>query len=270
MENNEKQLKSLKEQNISLDKNKEFLKKALLAYRPEKEKGKAGLMLSFIFMAAVAATAVIMNVDDNQTDSKTNNLGGIWCTYNDKNDGGNSYVWPPAPEPASCENLFIKSSPGFGNKGYAVRITATAGTKLGYDFVGVQTFLGEYATCPRCSGIDIRRFKGVKFKIKGKMPWGKITFSIPHEGSAPDKSGKKCETLTSYADYEANISKYISSDWTEVKLNFRKDFKQPHWAKDADRVDIEAVLADANMLKWQWTEGKGTELDLWIDDLELY
>jgi hypothetical protein len=257
-------------ENIELKKNGEFLRTALVSKASSMSR-KTGFDLRIIPLAAAllaaAATGLYMKVDYNNTDSKMNDLGGIWSTYDDRGSNGTSVVWPPAS--TSCENLFVKSSPGYGGKGYAVRITGTTGTKLGYDFIGVNTFLSQYSSCPRCSGIDIKKFTGIEFKVKGKIVSGLVSVIIPHESAQPDKLLFTCRNLTNYEDFEADITKRITPDWKVVRLDFRKDFKQPGWTKKENITDMETVLSNANLLKWQF-KGSGGVVDIWIDDLQLY
>jgi hypothetical protein len=217
---------------------------------------------------AVAAVGVYMRVDYNNNDGKVNDLGGVWCTYDDHYQGGTSTVWPPAS--TTGENSFVKSSPGSEGKGYAIRITGTAGTKLGYDFIGVNTFLSPRSTCPECIGINLSKFSGIRFKIKGSVEAGQVIFVFPHEAHVADKSRGLCRSLTSYNDYEADITKYITPSWKDVRLDFRKDLRQPSWTKVNERVNIEDVLSDANIIKWTYRGGRGHRVDIWIDKLEFY
>jgi len=77
-------------------------------------------------------------------------------------------------------------------------------------------------------------------------------------------------SLTNYADYEADITGHVTSEWKTVSLNLRKDFRQPEWAGKDALVDIEKVLVDARLVKWQYKGGEGEKIDIWIDDLEFY
>ena len=256
---------------LELPKNMAFIKQVLIKKAAGRLRRKAfNIKFAPVFGAllAVAAVGFYMKVDYNNTNSQRNELGGIWCTYDDRAQGGTSEVWPPAS--TSCENLFVKSEPGFGNRGYAVRITGTAGTKLGYDFIGVNTFLSEYSTCPRCNGINLRKFRGIEFKIKGTVEAGSVMFILPYEGTETDKMLNTCKSLTDYADYETDITDSITPEWKTVRIDFKKDLKQPDWAKKENLAAIDEVLADANLIKWQYKGGKGRKVDIWIDDLQLY
>ncbi len=253
-----------------LEKNRDFLRNTLVLAHSEvlaKKKNTAGIALFVPVVLILAAAAfVTFNIEDNSKSEKTNNLGGIWCTYKDAVYGSSSVIWPPVPK--ECENLFMKSSPGYGNKGYAVRITGVAGTLQ--DNIGVQTFLVPYESCPKCIGIDISRFKGVRFMLKGSMSNGKLVFIIPYENQETEKTGKKCISMTGGADYEADITEYMKGKWKEVKLDFRKDFKQPFWTETKNIFDIEKVLLNVNAFRWRIKEAQNAEFDIWIDDLQLY
>ena len=77
-------------------------------------------------------------------------------------------------------------------------------------------------------------------------------------------------TLTGYNDYQTDITGLIKDDWTDVKLVFRKDFSQPSSTLPDQKVDVETVLEDQNLIKWKWAGGNDQDIDLWIDEIELY
>ncbi|MCX8093117.1 MAG: hypothetical protein N3E50_03010 [Candidatus Goldbacteria bacterium] len=263
-----RKLKKVGKHEFEMPQNRTIIKYALLKLSEKRTFPFFKLAHVFAFILITAAVSVYMRVESNNKQDITNDLGGIWCTYDDHYHGGESIVWPPAS--TKGENNFVKSSPGYKGRGYAVRITGVAGTKLGWDFIGVNTFLSSRSTCPECIGIDLRRFKGIKFKIKGKVEAGEVKFILPYEARVVDKTRGICKNLTSYGDYEMDITKYISSDWKEVKIYFRKDLKQPSWVSREKRVDIEKVLSDAKLIKWQYAKGDGHKIDLWIDDIEFF
>jgi hypothetical protein len=253
---------------VSMPKNKGIIKDALLYEAGKKHSMAFRLIPVYAVILAVAAAGVYMRVDYNNKEGRVNDLGGTWCTYDDHYQGGNSAVWPPAS--TKGENNFVKSAPGSNGRGYAIRITGVAGTRLGWNYIGVNTFLSPHATCPECVGIDLTGFIGVKFKIKGKVEAGEVKFVMPYEARAVDKNRGICKSMTSYADYEADITKYITPEWKRVKLVFRKELKQPPWAKPGEQVNIEKVLGNANLIKWQYSNGNGHRVDIWIDKLEFY
>jgi hypothetical protein len=76
--------------------------------------------------------------------------------------------------------------------------------------------------------------------------------------------------MTDYADYEADITDKITPDWSTVVINFRQDLKQPQWTQKGDVFPMEEVLKDVHLFKWQYKNGSGKVMDLWIDDLVLF
>lgn len=255
---------------LELPNNKEALKNVLMnlnsPYRRfvhTKFWQTAGILFGCFFIAA----AFFLVIEDNDQPGPTNNLGGIWCTYTDSAQGGSSTVWPPVS--TSCQNLFVKSSPGYGDKGYAVRISGKAGSTSSA-FLGVNTFLSERATCPRCIGVDLRMYKGIRFKMKGTAGKGKLFFVLPHESRLASPDHSSCITLTEYHDYQADITHHMKKDWTDVKLVFRKDFSQPSSTTPSQKVGIETVLEDENLIKWRWNGEQNETIDLWIDNVELF
>lgn len=221
-------------------------------------------VLSGCFSVVLAFFLVIEN---NNQPGPANNLGGVWSTFSDSSQGGSSTVWPPVS--TSCQNLFEKSSPGYGNKGYAVRIKGKTGT-TGTPFLGVNTYLSPRASCPRCIGIDLRMYRGIRFKMKGTAGKGNLFFILPHESrkALPDHSS--CVNLTDYHDYQTEITRFVKNEWTDVKLFFRKDFKQPSGTPDSLKVKIETVLEDENKIQWRWIGKQKQRIDLWIDNVELF
>jgi hypothetical protein len=261
----EKDFNKARLENVTIPQNREFLRNALINSAAAKKKSFFNFVPVKIGAAAFAVVlaAVFMVVEDNNNPGQTNNLGGVWSTYDDTEEGNNSVVWPQAPK--ACENLFEKSAPGFGGKGYAVRVTGTAGDKA-KTTLGVNTYLSEHASCPRCSGINITMFKGIKFKMKGNIAGGALYFILPHESGEPDENKTLCQSLTDNNDYTADISGLVKNEWSDVKLDFYKSFKQPK----GTTVKIDKVLENANRIKWEWKGNKGEKMDVWIDEIQFY
>jgi hypothetical protein len=206
-------------------------------------------------------------VEDSNLPGSSNNLGGVWCTFTDSSNGGTSTVWPPVS--SSCENHFVKSAPGYGDKGYAVRIKGTAGTTSDA-FLGVNTYLSDKSACPRCIGIDLRIYKGIQFKMKGTIGQGRLFFVLPHESNEASQDRSSCMTLTGNNDYQADITGLVKNNWMNVKLIFRKDFRRTVAISPLQKIDIKTVLADEKLIKWKWYGEKNQKLDLWIDEVELF
>ncbi len=215
----------------------------------------------------VAAAFVLMIIDRNDRPGPTNSLGGVWSTFTDSAQGGTSAVWPPVSD--GCTNRFEKSSPGYGDRGYAVRITGETGDGRNAH-LGINTYLSERAICPRCMGIDLRSYRGIRFRIKGWHGKGKLRFVLPHQSMSPAPDRRSCMSLTGGHDYSADITENVTREWAPAKLEFRKHLSQPVETPDSLRVSIETVLENVNLLQWRWEGEPHQSIDLWIDDVELF
>ncbi|MCX8093447.1 MAG: hypothetical protein N3E50_04700 [Candidatus Goldbacteria bacterium] len=272
-------LTDAKIENIKIDKNRENIKSVLLklAYYKKEEKSKNIFKIPLIYKYITAVAGffalifitffVIDNMDDGD---RFNRNGGIWSTYSDRHQGGDSVVWPT--EYGYGRDGFIMSSPGYGNKGWAVRVTGRTGYKLGYNYnyLGVVVRFNSKSYCPECKGTNIRKYNGIRFKIKGNLQQGQLFFILPYESENCISERLTCESLTDYADYEKDISNYVKEDWQTVMIDFRKDLSQPFWVKKDKIVDIEKVLESVHLFKWQYKNGNGEIMEIWIDDVELY
>jgi hypothetical protein len=223
----------------------------------------------FLAVMAVAGTTVYV-VDNFDNGSRFNKHGGIWSTYSDAQEGGNSAVWPAAPGRDNDEG-FVMSQPGSFGTGYAARVTGYTGAALGlnYNYLGVLVRFDALSSCPTCKGSDIKKYSGIKFSVKGSLEGGRLSFILPYESSECVPARKTCKSMTDYADYEADISDRVTPEWTTVTINFREDLKQPQWAPKGDIFPVEEVLGSVRLFKWQYKNGNGRVMALWIDDLVL-
>jgi len=263
-----KKLKSAKLKNIRMESSAASAKRAIMHAVTGRARAQRPAVFKYITAAAAlfAFSVLTFYVVDNMDDGDMfNRNGGVWSTYSDRHEGGNSIVWPP-------EGGFVMSSPGHGGSGWAVRVTGTTGQKLGhnYNYMGVVVRFDRKSQCPECEGTDIKKYKGIKFKIKGSLQGGQLFFVLPHESEKCIEERMTCESLTAYADYQADISSYVSPVWTTVILDFRKDLKQPFWTDKKLRFQPDDVLRTVHLFKWQYRNGSGEVMDLWIDDVELY
>ncbi|MBN2344456.1 MAG: hypothetical protein JXX29_09500 [Deltaproteobacteria bacterium] len=192
------------------------------------------------------------------------NLGTMWGTYSDNQSGGNSVVWPP--ESSDGQNNFVKSSPGYGEKGYAVRFKGKAGEQRRPGFIGVSAVLGPPGEVYKSGGVNIRRYEKIRFKMKGQMSGGELVLRISNV--EPDNESAATVFRKPDIAYEAQITDKMSEDWQTVTLDLRTDFSfaSPNSAK----VKVEDLLADARHLKWHVRDAAGATVDVWIDELEFY
>ncbi len=249
---------------------REQAKKALFSAAKKRSKSPSWkLVTALAGMFALAVTTYYM-IDTMDEGNKFNRNGGVWSTYSDSQEGGNSVIWPPPSN--RYENQFEMSAPGYGETGYAVRITGSSGIKLGqnYNYIGLVNRFSANSSCPKCQGSDISRHKGIMFKIKGRITSGQLFFILPYESSecVPDRI--TCKSLTGYADYEKEITFDVTDRWNTVTIDFRKDLKQPFWTPRDSIVEIENVLKSVHLFKWQYKNGGGETIEFWIDDVQLY
>jgi len=207
--------------------------------------------------AAWLTAAEGLVIDNGQKSGNQASGSGWWYTYNDAAQGGDSTV---SPEP----NKFELTKDG---KIFAARMKGQTGNKLGWDFIGMGVTINDKAGCPSATPVDLNQYNTLSFKIKGAISGGRLTVIIPYEESKCQKDSYEMKTLTDWADYETVINKSITKDWTTVKLDLKKDFKQPKWAKKT--VSIEEVLKNAHNINWHFTSPDGDTVDISITDIEL-
>jgi hypothetical protein len=252
---------------------KAAVKSVLFGAKPQAGRKPVPVYMKFIAAMGMFALAAVMTyyvIDNMNEGSQFNRNGGVWSTYSDAQQGGDSVIWP---EPSSASgNEFVMSQPGYGETGYAVRVTGRSGAKLGlnYNYLGVVNRFSNDSSCPKCSGVNIKKYRGIMFKVKGRVPSGNLSFILPYEGSDCIEERLTCRSMTGYADYEKEITRDVTSKWTTITIDFRKDLNQPYWTPEKDRVAVEKVLENVHLFKWQYKNGNGDLLDLWIDDVELY
>lgn len=273
----ENELISAKVGTINISKNRESLRNALhqttVTGKAQKRRKRIvrtifsmGVTLGFVL--GIGSVWMLQSNPEKKPDVKVaTNLGTLWCTYSDNYNGGNSVVWPP--ESTSEQNNFVKSAPGYGNRGYAVRFRGKAGERSQEGFIGVSTVLGPPCPSSVCSGVNIQKYQKVRFKMKGKVSGGELVLLISNaETTAGEGTPLRVEPHAGEV-YEALLTKFVSSDWQTVTLDLRSDFTMAgNGTHDSARV--EDVLADARNIKWHVRNAKGANVDVWIDDLEFF
>jgi len=205
-----------------------------------------------------ADSFMIENGEDSTAESTS---GGWWYVYDDASSQGNSVVWPKP-------NAFEMSAPGSDGKGFCARMKGTTGNKLGWDFVGMGVAISKDTICPTNKPMDISEYKYLQFKAKGTITGGRLIVVLPYMVNiCKDGKYESNKSLTEWADYEAAISPKLKNEWTTIKLELRKDFKQPKWAKT--QVDVEKVLKAAGSVSFHFSSADGDSVDLSVDDLQL-
>ena len=210
----------------------------------------------------------MFTIDDFDDGNTVNALNGEWLTYDDRHDGGESVVWP---ESLVFDGVFETSAPGFGDSGFAARITGTTGDILSWDYLGVITLMHPEARCPNAHPIDmdLSQYDGIQFVAKGSHVPGTLVIKLPYNKSGAENNCNvwdfAADSLTRYGDYEADFAADISENWTLIRIPF-SDFAQPSWAPQVYFAD---VLAHLKELTWEYKVPNG-EIDLWIDNVAFY
>lgn len=211
------------------------------------------VLMSAVFVMAAAEK---LAVDDFTSGKNPSSLGGWWYIYNDTATGGNSEV-TPAPD----KFVMVKS-----DKKYAAKMQGKTGNKLGWDYIGMGVTLGPNCGCPgKAEPVDLSKYTILTLRVKGSISGGRLTIVLPYsDNKCVDE---KSATLTEWADYEAVLNTKLSKDWTTVKIDLKKDFKQPRWAKNI--VPIEKVLQNAHNINFHFVSPDGDTVDFQVDSIEL-
>ena len=209
-------------------------------------------MAIVLAVSAVVLAADKFVVDDGAKAQAT--CGGWWYTYNDASTGGNSEV-VPAPQK-------------FEKSGNSAVMKGKTGNKLGWDFIGLGVTLGEKAGCPGGAvPVDLSKYSTLSFKIKGAISGGRLIVNIPYTESKCEEGKFGTKSLTDWADYEVSINQKLGKDWAVVKIDLRKDLKQPRWAKKI--VTVEEVLKNAHNINWHFSSPDGDTIEIAIENVEL-
>jgi len=217
------------------------------------------LMTAALFLNSYAAQKFV--VENGEKDSVQATCGGWWYTYNDAESGGNSTV---APLPQN----FTKSKDG---SKYVASMKGTAGNKLGWDFVGMGVTLSEKSGCPGGAvPVDLSKYSTLSFRIKGSITGGRLIVAISYTEDKCEEGKYGSKTLTDWADYEVGISSKLTKDWSTIKLDLRKDFKQPLWAKKKVSIEdvLKNVLKNAHNISWHFTSQDWDSVEISLDNVE--
>ncbi|MBN2716674.1 MAG: hypothetical protein JXX14_12540 [Deltaproteobacteria bacterium] len=269
-------LKAARLTDIRMDKNRTSTRRALQSateYSCVQAKKKRvvrvifSMGVTFGFVLGIVCVWMLQPAPQPTVVKVATNLGSIWCTYSDNATGGSSVVWPP--ESTEGQNNFVKSAPGYGDKGYAVRFKGKAGERSREGFIGVSTRLGPPCQFTGCNGVNIQKFNKIRFKMKGAVSSGELVLLISNDDAAVNSETEAVSMLASADVYEAQITEFVSDEWRTVTLDLRSDFA---FVKDdaggAQKADD--ILADAKNLKWHVRNAKGADVDVWIDELEFF
>ncbi len=213
--------------------------------------------------AVLGAVFVLLIKDADARPEPADNLGGVWRTYTDNRSNG-AVVWPPSSEDG--RNNFVKSAPGFGGSGYAVRFKGTVDGGDDSGFIGVSTFLGPQCSNEACAGVDLRKYRRIRFKMRGSVRGGPLLLIIAGDEAGASHNVDGAQSLS--PEFEVDITDLMTDEWRTVTLDLRDDFSRSVTRLGERVTGIESVLSDAHQVKWHVRGGKRAQADVWIDNLE--
>jgi endoglucanase len=184
-------------------------------------------------------------VDSAANNGSDNLLGGFWYTYDDKNDGGSSKIWPEAG------GRFEKSSASKDGRGKAIVMKGKVTTVFQWGYLGMGTRLDRDGK-PK----DLTGCMGLRFWYKGD---GK-TYRVKLVSAAPEfKNGT--------GDNQYGVEFETSSEWQLFEWPLSSFVQEPYWGTKVDRDKALAMIKD---IQWQ-TKGQPLEsMELMIDGVEIY
>ncbi|MBN2340997.1 MAG: hypothetical protein JXX29_18880 [Deltaproteobacteria bacterium] len=208
---------------------------------------------------------LIDNFDDSDD---RNELDGIWITYDDQYDGGNSIVVPTS---YYNNGIFYSEAPGYGETGYAFHMSGTTGGVFGWDYLGVFAATGADTICPIVQNPtqDFTQYNGIQFMAKGTTVPSGLHFKLPYKKTGADDNCTHdvlaADSLTNYNDFEYDFGAKITDEWQLIRI----PFDEMERGSNPEGLTIEEVLATAKELIWEYQKSNG-EVDLWIDDIAFY
>jgi hypothetical protein len=185
-------------------------------------------------------------ISDCDNNTKANNWGGLWYTYDDRASPNNgvSTVWP--------NNNFVMSSPGYNSTGYCARVTGTVShmSSYAYPFVTMGTSFG-------LPSMDLTGCSGLKVWVKGDSR----TYTIKMVNAASLDVG--------YNYYKLNFNP--PSSWSQMNVPFSSLTQETTWGT---QVAKNQALGIAYAIEFQTIDvpapGNAWNVDLWVDNIELY
>jgi hypothetical protein len=188
--------------------------------------------------------------DNDLTLEQTDGRGGVWYLVGDGTVGGKLTPSPLAPSPNSGAPAALG--------GYAMHVTATG-------FTGSGSILGADLRDQKLV-YNASRFTGIRFWAK--VAAGKNTkLRVQIADATTDKTGGKCVPLSTVPaekceDHFGYVAT-LTTSWAQYSILF-KDMTQIGWGKSAPALDKAAVYGV------QFTAKPVPDLDLWLDEIELF
>lgn len=181
-------------------------------------------------------------IDDMEDGDAINNWGGVWYTYDDSSEGGDSYVVPIPSE------TFTLASPGRPKANgtptdYAARITGNVTNTAG-KFVGMGTNFSTF---------DLSSCTGIKFWVKGDGKDYYIKIASAHPGFG---------TSTNYY----GVDFFTSGEWQQFNVLLNNLYQ----IGTGPVVSLTDALSMATGVLFESMHAPVGNIELWIDDVEVY
>jgi len=175
-------------------------------------------------------------IDDCEDGDEVTLWGGVWYTYNDNVNGGQSTIDPLTSE----NNPFTMTAGGANGSAYAAHVTFTLSQgSLDYNpYVGIGLYIQESQTAYDLSTVDHFEYyyKGYSHRFRVETA-----------------------NITDYDYYGVNV--VSSSVWTLKIVNW-EDLSQEGWGESKPLDKTQVVK-----LSWQIQDVDGTSGELWLDDI---
>jgi hypothetical protein len=199
------------------------------------------------FSSTPTATPVVSTnltlVDDCETQTSQNKLGGSWFVYDDLGNTGTSRVYPKPFQ------MTLNIGQGaLASNGYA-GITGTVTTAFVSGFIGMGTNLA-----PASGIVDLSGYQGIRFFVKG-------------DGKSYSLKIQTASTIIKDFDY-FQINFTTSNIWEEHIIPFSTAF----FSQQGFGVKVDFALAIQNVqgIQWQTIGQPLSSVELKVDNIYLY
>ncbi len=183
----------------------------------------------------------IVLIDNCEDGNNINDFGKYWYTYDDKSNGGDSYISPEAGK------TFKMTEKGARNSKYCAGFKGKVTTKYQYGYIGMGTSLSE-------TYIDISVYKGIRFYAKGDNKSYNVVIS-------PDRS----KVDTEYNDYRFTF--LAPENWTLINIPFTSFSQDLGWGKKTELSDNLKYIRD---IIWQTISQPLNSVELYVDEIGFY
>jgi endoglucanase len=198
-----------------------------------------------ITVTGTPETGTKIIIENSSNNENHNMLGGMWYTYDDSNDGGNSEIWPKP------QSNFEKSQESFDRNGKAITIKGkvTAVFQWGYLGMGTQFDI-------KGKTMDLNGCMGLRFFYKGDGKTYRVKLVSTDGGFARGTSDNQ---------YGAEFT--TDSGWQLFEMKFSSFTQEPYWGS---KVLQQNALSAVRDIQWQTKGQPYDSIELTIDRVEIF